>query len=122
MRSSDWSSDVCSSDLGDVDLGHVVADHVDADEDQALLREDRADRLADLLLAAGQRGLLADRADMEVGARLAGLRHAADAAGRLAVDQDDPPVAVAYLRQVALHDDRLAVEAGEHFADRKSVV
>src|SRR3546814_14358060 len=65
---------------GDVDLGHVVADHVDADEDQALLREDRADRLADLLLAAGQRGLLADRADMDVGARLAGLRHAADAA------------------------------------------
>jgi hypothetical protein len=37
-------------------------------------------------------------------------RHPVDGAGGLAVDQDDALVALAHLRQVALHDDRLAVE------------
>ena len=40
---------------GDVDLGQVVADHVDADEDQPARLQVRADRLADLVLALGQR-------------------------------------------------------------------
>src|SRR3546814_18243144 len=76
MRISDWSSDVCSSDL-----------------DQPLALQVRADDLADLVLAFGQADLFRPAADMHVGARLAGRRHAVDRTGRASVDQDDALVA-----------------------------
>src|SRR5689334_20754653 len=107
---------------GDVDLGQVVADHVDADEDQAALGQRRADQLADLALAGGQGRLLGAAADMQVGARLARRRHPVDRPGGHAVDQDDALVALADFRQVALDDQRLAIELGEQLEDRVQVV
>src|SRR3546814_2055647 len=92
MRISDWSSDVCSSDL------------------------------ADLELAARQLGLLGPPAGGHVGARLASGRHAVDGAGRAAVDENDALVAAAHLRQVALHDDGLAIEIGEQLQQRAQVL
>src|SRR3546814_15634537 len=91
MRISDWSSDVCSSDL------------------------------ADLELAARQLGLLWPPAGVHVGARLASGRHAVDGAGRAAVDENDALVAAAHLRQVAPHDDGLAIEIGEQLQQRPQV-
>src|SRR5258706_1428659 len=107
---------------GDVDLRQIVADHVDADENQAALGQRRADDLADLALAGGQARLLGAAADMQVGTGLAGRRHPVDRAGRHAVDQDDALVALADLRQVALDDQRLAIELGEQLEDRVEVV
>ena len=52
---------------------------------------------------------------MEVGPRLANSGHAADRPGGSAINQDDTFVALADFRQIFLHDDLLAVEAGEHF-------
>src|SRR3546814_18501819 len=98
---------------GDVDFGHVVADDVDADKDEPAFLQGRADGLADLELAARQLGLLWPPAGVHVGARLASGRHAVDGAGRAAVDEHDALVAAAHLRQVALHDDGLAIEIGE---------
>src|SRR5258708_15949048 len=61
---------------GDVDLGEVVADDVDADEEQSLSAQCRADGDADLAFARGQGRLNRHAADMEIGPRFAGGRHA----------------------------------------------
>ena len=107
---------------GDVDLRHEAADHVDADEDQSAFFQRRADGFADLQVAAAEVRLLRLPADMHVGPGLALRRHAVCGAGRAAVNQDDALVAAAHLRQVALHDDRLAVEIGEEFQQGREVL
>ncbi len=59
---------------------------------------------------------------MKIGARLALGGDAQHRADRLALDQDDALVADAHLRQVALHDQRLAIEQGEHLKKRVEVL
>src|SRR4029079_7492038 len=92
----------------DVDLGEIVADDVDADKDEAARLQRRPDALADLAIAFGHLAGFGPAADMHVGAGLAFRRHAVDGAGGDAVDEDDALVALAHLRQIALHDIRLA--------------
>src|SRR5690606_22336872 len=79
---------------GDVDLGEIVADDVDADEDHVPRLEGRGDGGADLALARRQRRQFGPPADMQVGARLALGRDAVEPGHRLAVDVDDPLVAL----------------------------
>src|SRR5512147_1542430 len=107
---------------GDVDLGEVITDHVDPDEQQAASAQLRSDRLADRQIAWRERPFLRSGADVQIGARLPRLRYPSKRAGGAAVDQDDALVAPADLRQIALHDDRLAVEAGEHLQQCVQVV
>ncbi len=59
---------------------------------------------------------------MKIGARLALGGHAIDAADRLAIDQDDALVALAHLRDIALHDDGFAIELGEHLEQRVEIL
>ena len=70
--------------------------------------------MADFPFALVELRLHGTGAGVEVGARVAVDRHPQHRPGGLAVDQDDALVAQAHLGDVALHDDRLAVELGEH--------
>ena len=99
---------------GNVYLGHIVADHIYACENQAAAFQFGTDGGADIALAFCQIGLFRLAAHMHVGARLALSRNPVDGTGEFAIHQDDALVALAHLRQVTLHDHRLAVESGEH--------
>ncbi len=59
---------------------------------------------------------------MHVRARLAFRRHPVNRAGKFAIDQKNAFVALAHLRNIALHDDRLAKEGGEHLEHRAEVL
>ena len=76
---------------------------------------------ADLLVARGQLGRRGDAADVHVGARLVGGRHAIDGAGHFAVDQDDALVAGAHLGPVLLHHEGLAEHGLEQLDQRVEV-
>ena len=82
----------------------------------------RADRGADLAVARRQLDRLGPAADMHVGARLAGRRHAVDGADRLAVDQDDALVALPHVGQVALDDEGLAEGVLEDLEQRGEIL
>ena len=71
---------------------------------------------------AGHLDRLRPAADMHVGARLALRRHAVDDADRLALDEDDALVALAHLRQVALHHIGLAERSREQFEQRTEIL
>src|SRR3546814_6376053 len=94
MRISDWSSVVCSSDLPRADLG------------------------GDPPVALAQRPALAAAAGGQVAAELVALRDPRQAVvDRLAVDEQDPLVAVDDLRQVALRHRQVAAAVGERLED-----
>ena len=69
----------------------------------------------------GQLGRRRRAADVQVGARLVGCRHAVDGARHLAVDEDDALVAVAHLGPVLLHHERLAEHGLEQLDQRVEV-
>src|SRR3546814_17894459 len=97
---------------GDVDFGHVLADDVDADKDEPAFLQGRADGLADLEPAARQLGLLLSPAGVRVAARLASGPHAADGAGRAAVDENAARVDAVDPRPVRQHADEHGLEHG----------
>ena len=106
---------------GDVDLGHIIADHVDPGEDDSPLLEGRTDGLANLLVAGRKSRRNRDAADVHVRTRLALGRDPIERPDRLALDEDDPFVAPADLGNIALDDNRLAVEPGVHFQERLEI-
>jgi hypothetical protein len=59
---------------------------------------------------------------MHVRARFARRRNAVDGADRLTVDEDDALVAFAHRRQIALDDERLAVDVLEDLEQRRQIL
>src|SRR5690606_5361532 len=107
---------------GDVDLGEVIANHVDADKDHVAFFERRGDGGADFQFTRGQRAQLRTAADMHVGPRLAIGRNAVETGNRLAIDDDDPLVALAHVGQVFLDHEGFAIILLEQFQEADQIV
>src|SRR5579872_5031730 len=98
-----------------VHLGEVIADDVEADEVEPVVLQPRPQHAADLSIARCDRRLDGIAADVDVPAMLIVTWHAKSPTDRLAIEHDQPLVAVAHLRNVALRHNRLGFEARDGF-------
>src|SRR6185312_8999059 len=86
------------------------------------MRLQKRRELADDLLVAGvDRALHGTATDVQVAARLGLCRHAQHRADRLAVDEDDPLVALCGLGQEALRERPPRAGAGRGLEDRRRI-
>src|SRR5690606_17599098 len=94
---------------------------VDARENQPAALELRLQAFTNLQITWRELCRQSFTSDVHVRARLVGSRNAIYRADHLAVDQDDPLVAGAYLRPILLHHERFAENCLEQLNQRVEV-
>ncbi len=100
----------------DVDFGEpFAADYVEADEEESAALEFGSNSGADFLFARRELRLRGLAADSEVRANLAFAGDPIDRAGDLAVDENDPLVALRDFGKEFLNDMRFAIRSVEQF-------
>src|SRR6266851_4015367 len=102
---------------GHVDLGQVVADDVEPDEIEPVALQARPHHRADLAVARGYLSFDAIAADVDIAAVLVVARDSQRASQRLAVEHDQPLVAVADFGQIALRHYWPRLETGDRLED-----